>query len=72
MKAFRKNIELYKEYHACTHACTHTCMHAHTHNRFMALWILSGTTQVSQYQKGRTNLDSLEQEILGSMQICSG
>jgi len=23
----------------------------HTHNRFMALWILSGTTRVSQYQK---------------------
>jgi len=33
----------------------HFCllMHAHTrtHKRFMALWILSGTTQVSQYQK---------------------
>jgi len=28
---------------------THT--HTHTHNRFTALWILSGTTRVSRYQK---------------------
>jgi len=27
------------------------CTHAHTHNHFMALWILSGTTRVSRYQK---------------------
>jgi len=39
---------------------------------------LSGTTQVSRYQKGKTNLDLLEQEIsewqwhqLGHMQICT-
>jgi len=25
--------------------------HTHTHNRFTALWILSGTTRVSQWQK---------------------
>ena len=25
--------------------------HTHTHNRFTALWTLSGTTRVSQYQK---------------------
>jgi len=25
--------------------------HTHTHNRFTALWILSGTTRVSRYQK---------------------
>jgi len=33
----------------------------------MALWILSGTTRVSQYQKGKTktNLDLLEQETVG-------
>jgi len=30
----------------------------------MALWILSWTTWVSQYQKGKTNLDLLEQEIV--------
>jgi len=30
---------------------------------FTALWTLSGTTRVSRYQKGKTNLDSLEQEI---------
>jgi len=27
------------------------------YNHFTALWILSGTTQVSWYQKGKTNLD---------------
>jgi len=33
---------------------------------FTALWILSRTTQVSQYQKGKTkiNLDFLEQETV--------
>jgi len=31
---------------------THEESYGHTtHNRFMALWILSGTTQVSRYQK---------------------
>ena len=28
-----------------------TDTHMHTHNHFTALWILSGTTQVSRYQK---------------------
>jgi len=28
--------------------------HNPTHNRFTALWILSGTTRVSQHQKGKT------------------
>ena len=32
----------------------------HTHNRFTALWILSGITRVSRYQKGKTNLDFTE------------
>jgi len=35
--------------HTHAHTCTRTC--THTHNHFMALWILSGTTWVSQYQK---------------------
>jgi len=30
--------------------CQHKT-HTHTHNRFTALWILSGTTRVSRYQK---------------------
>jgi len=30
---------------------------------------LSGTTQVSQYQKGKTNLDLLEQEIVSGSGI---
>jgi len=29
-------------------------IHTHTHNRFTALWILSGTTQVSRYQKNHS------------------
>jgi len=29
------------------HATPHTHTHTHTHNHFTALWILSGTTQVS-------------------------
>jgi len=32
-------------------AHTHTNIPTHTHNRFTALWNLSGTTQVSRYQK---------------------
>jgi len=35
----------------------------------MVLWILSGTTQVSLYQKGKTNLDLLEQEIVNGSSI---
>jgi len=42
---------------------------------FTAPWTLSGTTHVSWYQKGKTNLDLLEQEIvshqLSHMQICT-
>jgi len=30
------------------------------YNRFTAPWTVSGTTRVSQYQKGKTNLDLLE------------
>jgi len=39
------------------------------YNHFMALWILSGTIWVSQYQKGKTNLDLLEQEIMSGSGI---
>jgi len=48
------------------------------YNRFTALWILSGTTRVSRYQKGKTNLDFTEAKDsewqwhqLGHMQICT-
>jgi len=30
---------------------SHHCIRTHTHNRFTALWNLSGTTRVSRYQK---------------------
>ena len=40
-------------------------------SHFTALWTMSGTTWVSQYQKGETNLDLLEQEIVsGSGIMC--
>jgi len=43
-------------------------------NRFTAPWILSGTTHVNRYQKGKTNLELLEQEIVSgngiSWEIC--
>jgi len=35
----------------------------------MAPWTVSGTTQVSLYQKGKTNLDLLEQEIVSGSDI---
>ena len=35
----------------------------------MALWILSGTTWVSLYQKGKASLDLLEQEIVSGIGI---
>jgi len=34
------------------------------YSRFTSPWTLSGTTQVSQYQKGKTSLDLLKQEIV--------
>jgi len=43
--------------------------HTHTHNHFTALWILSGITWVSQYQKGKTNLVLLKQETVSSSGI---
>ena len=41
----------------------HVNKHFNYYDRFTALWILSGTTRLSRYQKGktRTNLDILEQ-----------
>jgi len=48
--------------HAHAHAHAHTT-HTHTHTTILRpSWILS-TTRVSQHQKGKTNLDLLEQEI---------
>jgi len=39
------------------------------YNRFTALWILSGTTWVSRYQKSKTKLDLLQQEIVSGSSI---
>ena len=55
------------------HTHTHARMHAHTFNG-----PLSGTTRVSQYQKGKTKLDFTEARDnecqwhqLGHMQVCT-
>ena len=43
----------------------------HTHTIILRLfWILSRTTRVSRYQKGKTNLYLLEQEIVSGSGIC--
>jgi len=51
-------------------------IYTHTHTRLMALF--SGTTRVSQYQKGKTNLNFTEASDsewqwlqLGHMQVCT-
>ena len=39
------------------------------YHHFMAPWTVSGTTRVSRYQKGKTSLDLLEQEIMSGSGI---
>jgi len=64
-------------YAACQqiqHECISTTLHINNYyyyNRFTALWILSGTTRVSWYQKGKfkTNLAFLEQETVSGSGI---
>ena len=65
----------YPQTHTRTHAHTHTHTHTHTHP-FNGPW--SGTTQVSRYQKGKTNLDFIaardsewQWHQLGCMQVCT-
>jgi len=44
--------------------------HTHTDTTILRLaWILSGTTQVGRHQKGKTNLDLLEQETVSGTGI---
>jgi len=47
----------------------YTGNHYHYYNRFMALWILSRATQVSHYQKCKTNLELLQQEMMSGCGI---
>ena len=58
-------FELYEPVRSHEHSAS-TTIHYYYYNRFTALWILSGTTRVSRYQKGKTktNLDFLEQETM--------
>ena len=51
MSVLEVNTHTHKRTHARMPTSTHARMHTHTHNRFTALWILSGTTHVSRYQK---------------------
>ena len=44
-----KQANLMEKRNGCSRSSNNT--HTHTHNRFTALWILSGTTRVSWYQK---------------------
>jgi len=39
------------------------------YNRFAAPWTLPGTSRMSRYQKGKTNLDLLEQETVSGSGI---
>jgi len=45
--------------------------HTHTHNILRPSLILSGTTRVSWHQKGKTNLDLLQQETVSGSGISS-
>jgi len=50
--------------------CSNPITHTHTHTTILwPSWILSGTTRVSQHQKGKINLDLLEQEIVNGRHI---
>jgi len=58
------------------HATQHSTIHTHTHTRLTAL--CPGLPRVSQYQKGKTNLDFTEARDserqwhqLGHMQVCT-
>jgi len=55
--------------HTRTHTCTHARTHTHTHKCFTAMLDLVQATRVSQHQKGKTNLDLLEQEIVSGSGI---
>jgi len=55
---------------ATQHISSH-CTHRHTHTRTHQLnGPLSGTTRVSQYQKGRTNMKQETVSGSGHMQVC--
>ena len=65
--------------HTHTHARTHARTHTRTHTRTRPFnGFFSGTTQVSRYQKSKTNLDFTEARDsewqwhqLGHMQVCT-
>ena len=61
MSCICTNSTQYKKLSYCWHACMHATI-------LQPSWILSGTTRVSWHQKGKTNLDLLEQEIVSGWQ----
>jgi len=69
-------LSAHQHTHAHAHAHTHTHTQSHTHT-LPFNGPLSGTTRVSRYQKGKTNLDFTEARDsewqwhqLGRMQVC--
>jgi len=50
-KSYASTLILYQWYSAQVFIPFHSATQQHTHNHFTALWILSGTTRVSRYQK---------------------
>ena len=72
----KRKIHLMRTEHTHTHTHTHARTHARTHaHPFNGPF--SGTTQVSRYQKSKTNLDFTEARDserqwhqLGHMQVC--
>jgi len=67
---------LHRRHHRQYQSQLYKHIHTRTHTTVLLLfWNMSGTTQVSRYQKGKTrkvktNLDSLEQEIVSGSGIC--
>jgi len=66
-------VSIYEVSSSCRHALNHHCQRTHTHPFNGPL---SGTTQVSRYQKGKTNLDFTEARDSGwqwhqHMQVCT-
>ena len=77
-------IQLWTQLHSRRLCCTEkkrdrrqielNMTHTHIHNRFIALWILSGTTWVSRYQKKHSinlKLNMKREEITSSIAVTS-
>ena len=71
--------DLYELFKVCLSVCISytarvyfllAALHTHTHTTILRpSWILSRTARMSQHQKGKTNLDLLEQELVSGTGI---